>query len=140
MTNLMRYDPFSESFDDVVRSFLRPTTWRPAQRELQVPMNVVETPQAYVVKAEVPGVKKEDIHVQIDGARVSITAEYKTEKEVKEGERVVLSERYTGKAYRAFTLGQEVDEGNASARYADGILELTLPKKAATGARKLAIS
>ena len=140
MTNLMRYDPFSESLDDVVRSFLRPTTWRPAQRELQVPMNVVETSASYVVKAEVPGVKKEDIHVQIDGARVSITAEYKAEKEVKEGERVVLSERYSGKAYRAFTLGQEVDEANASARYTDGILELTLPKKAATGARKLAIS
>jgi HSP20 family protein len=58
---------------------------------------------------------------------------------VKEGERVLRSERYYGKLYRAFGLGQPVDEAGASAKYSDGILELSLPKKAATQAKRIAI-
>ena len=63
----------------------------------------------------------------------------KNEKEAKDGERTLRSERYYGKVYRAFQLGQPVDENSASARYADGILELTLPKKAATSAKRITI-
>ena len=84
-------------------------------------------------------VKKEDIQISIDGDQVAISAETRTEKDVKEGERVLRSERYSGKYYRAFALGAAVDESGANARYADGVLELTLPKKAAAAAKRITI-
>ena len=83
--------------------------------------------------------KKEDIQVSIDGNRVSISAETKMEKEEKEGEKMLRSERYSGKVARSFTLANEVDEAQAQAKYSDGVLELTLPKKPGATARKLAI-
>ena len=83
--------------------------------------------------------KKDDINVTIDGDTVAITAEVKNEKEVKDGERVLRTERHYGKLYRAFTLGQAVDEDAAQAKYADGVLELTLPKKAAAQAKRITI-
>jgi HSP20 family protein len=89
--------------------------------------------------AELPGVKKEDIKVNIDGDAVSITAEARVEKEAKEGERVLHSERFVGKVSRAFRLAEEIDESRASAKYSDGVLELTLPKKAAPAAKQLTI-
>jgi len=91
------------------------------------------------VHAEVPGVKKEDIHVSIDGAIVSISAERRDEKDVKEGERMLRTERYFGKVSRSFQLAQEIDEAQVTAKYSDGVLELSLPKKAATQARKITI-
>jgi len=76
---------------------------------------------------------------RIDGPTVSISAERKQEKEVKEGERVLRTERYFGKVSRSFQLGQDIDEAAASAKFTDGVLELTLPKKAATQAKRLTI-
>jgi len=98
-----------------------------------------EGDKAYTVHAEMPGVKKEDIHVTIDGNTVSISAEVKKDSEEKEGEKVLRSERYYGKVSRSFGLGQEVDEASASAKFNDGVLELVLPKKAPTASRTLTI-
>ena len=106
---------------------------------MQIKMDVKENDNAYTVHADIPGVKKEDIHVNIEGNQVSISAETRMEKEEKEGEKVLRSERYSGKVSRSFTLAHDVDEAQAQAKYNDGVLELTLPKKAATSARKLAI-
>jgi HSP20 family protein len=92
------------------------------------------------VKAEIPGVRKEDIGVEIDGNVVTLRAETKQEKDVKEKGRLIRSERYYGAMSRSFTLGHEVDETKADAKYADGILTLTLPKKVQTPVKKLAIS
>jgi HSP20 family protein len=143
MANISRYDPFEvafEPFDDLFKGFFRPVRLEgmPAQT-MQIKMDVKEDDKGYTVHAEIPGVKKEDIHVSIDGNQVSISAEVKKETEQKEGERVLRSERYYGKVARSFTLGQEIDDGQAKAKYADGVLELTLPKKAVTAAKKLAI-
>jgi HSP20 family protein len=91
------------------------------------------------MRAEIPGVKKDDIHITIEGDQVAISAEVKNEKQVKDGERLLRAERHYGKAYRAFSLGQTVDEATASAKYNDGVLELTLPKKAATSAKRISI-
>jgi HSP20 family protein len=103
------------------------------------PVDVSENENAYTLRAEIPGVKKENINITIDGDTVAIGAEVKNEKEVKNGDRVLRSERHYGKIYRAFTLGQAVDETAASARYSDGVLELTLPKKAAAQAKRITI-
>jgi len=136
MANLTRYDPL----DDFFRGFfVRPVEFGTPAEAPQITMDVKEQGENYLVHAELPGVKKEDIHVHIDGAMVSISAERKQEKEVKEGERVLRTERYYGKVSRGFQLGQDVDESKATAKFTDGVLELTLPKRAATSARRLAI-
>ena len=106
---------------------------------MQIKMDVKEDNNAYTVHADIPGVKKEDIQVSIEGNQVSISAETRAEKEEKKGEKVLRSERYFGKVARSFTLAHEVDEAKAQAKYSDGVLELTLPKKAAGSAKKLAI-
>ena len=142
MANITRYDPFDvalDPFDDLFRGFLRPVRFEGQPQPMQIKMDVKEDDKAYTVHAEIPGVKKEDIHVTIEGNQVSISAETKKEKEEKEGEKVLRSERYYGKVYRSFTLGQDVDEATATAKYNEGVLDLTLPKKATSSAKKLAI-
>ncbi len=105
----------------------------------QMRVDVKEKAETYEVHAELPGMKKEDIHVHIDGPVVSISAERKQEKETKEGDKVLRTERYFGKVSRSFQLGQEIDEAKASAKFNDGVLELSLPKKAVTQAKRLSI-
>ncbi|OFZ66963.1 MAG: heat-shock protein Hsp20 [Betaproteobacteria bacterium RBG_16_56_24] len=139
MTNLLRYNPADDAFDDLFRGFfMRPVRFE-GQPEVQIKIDVSEDDRAYTVHAEIPGVKKEDIHVTIDGNQVAISAEVKNEKEVKEGEKVLRSERYYGKVSRAFTLGQDVDEASAQAKYDNGVLELRLPKQVAAKAKRLTI-
>ena len=105
----------------------------------QMRVDVKETAAGYEVHAELPGMKKEDIHVHIDGPVVSISAERKQDKETREGERVLRTERYFGQVSHSFQLGQDVDEAAANARFSDGVLELTLPKKVAPKAKRLII-
>ncbi len=140
MANITRYSPFDEAFDDLFRGFfVRPVSYDAPAGAAQFRVDVSENEKAYTLRAEVPGVKKDDINVTIDGDTVAISAEVKQEKDVKDGGRVLRSERYYGKLYRAFTLGQAVEEAGTHARYADGVLELTLPKKAAAQAKRIAI-
>ena len=139
MTNITRFD---EAFDDLFRGFfVRPVSFdgAPAHPVAQFRVDVSESEQAYTIHAEIPGVKKDDINISIDGDQVAISAEVKNEKDVKDGEHVVRSERFYGKVQRAFQLGQAVDEDAAAAKYADGVLELTLPKKAAASAKRITI-
>jgi len=140
MASLARYSyPLDETFDDLFKGFfVRPMAFE-NQPQVQVRMDVKEDDGAYVVQAEIPGVKKNDISVTINGNQVAITAEVKREREDKEGEKILRTERYYGKVYRAFSLAQDVDEASAEAKYNEGVLELRLPKKAAVTAKKLPI-
>jgi HSP20 family protein len=139
MANLTRYNPFDETFDDLFKGFfVRPMAFE-NQPQVQIKIDVSEDDNAYVVHADIPGVKKEEINVTIDGNQVAISAEVKRSREEKQGEKVLHTERFFGKAYRAFGLAQDVDETQAQAKYNDGVLELRLPKKAAVSARKLSI-
>jgi HSP20 family protein len=146
MANLTRYDPFNLAridpfgdIDDLFKGFFVRPALLEGQPQMQIKMDVKEDDNAYTVHADIPGVKKEDIHVSIEGNQVSISAETKVEKEEKKGEKVLRSERYVGKVARSFTLAHDVDEAKAQAKYNDGVLELTLPKKAVSAAKKLAI-
>ena len=140
MANITRFD---EAFDDLLRGFfVRPVGFESGQGQAQIAqfrVDVSETENAFVIRAEMPGLKKDDINVNIDADQVAISAEVKNEKEAKDGERTLRSERFYGKVHRAFQLAQPVDENSASARYTDGILELTLPKKAAASATRITI-
>jgi HSP20 family protein len=144
MANVTRNDPFSELVDDLFKGFLvRPLGFEGrGQAGAQMPrakVDVAEKNGAYVVSAELPGVKKEDINVSIDGAQVTLEAEVKREREASQDERVLHSERVYGKLTRSFTLPQEVDESKAEAKFRDGVLELTLPKKAAAQRKQISI-
>jgi len=139
MANITRWDPF-EDIDDLFKGvFLRPMRLEAPDTQVRVKMDVREDDKAYLVHAEIPGVKKEDIQISIDGNQVSVSAEVKREKEDKQGEKVLRSERYYGKVYRSFTLAQDVEQEHATAKYDNGVLELTLPKKAASATRKLTV-
>ena len=106
---------------------------------LDIAVDVTENENTYTVKAEIPGVKKEDISVSIDGNLVSISAEIKREKEEKKGDKVLREERYYGAMSRSFTLPTDVDQAKAEAQYTNGVLSLTLPKKAGSQSKKLDI-
>jgi HSP20 family protein len=149
MANANRFDPrgdyFGELVDDLFKGFLvRPLGFegRGDAGVGQLPrakVDVAEKNGAYVVTAELPGVRKDDIQVNIDAAQVTIEAEVKREKEASQDERVLHRERVYGKLARSFTLPQEVDESKAEARFRDGVLELTLPKKAAAQRKQISI-
>ncbi len=135
MANLAHIDTVDDAFDDLVRGFFLRPVRIDGEREVQIRMDVKEDDKAYTVHAEIPGVKKEDIHVTVDGNQVAISAEVKQEKEARENEKTLRRERYYGRVSRAFQVGQDVDDAAAQAKYSDGVLELTLPKKAIASKR-----
>ena len=140
-SNITRYDPFNDLVDDFFKGFLvRPVAYEGGRSDAlpRVKVDVAEKNGAYVVKGELPGVRKEDIHVSVDGAQVTLEAEVKQEKST-DNERVLHTERVYGKVSRAFTLPQEIDESKVQARFQDGVLELTLPKKQAAPRKQIAI-
>jgi HSP20 family protein len=140
MVNLLRYNPADDAFDDLFRGFLMRPVRMDSSNDMQFKIDVKENDKSYTVHAEIPGVKKDDIHVTIEGNQVAISAEVKNEKNIKDGDKLLRSERYYGKVSRAFTLAQDVDDETSSAKYTDGVLELTLPKKATALSKKLTIN
>ncbi|HET6491438.1 MAG TPA: Hsp20/alpha crystallin family protein, partial [Burkholderiales bacterium] len=118
MAGLTRFDPFASNFDDLFKGlFLRPVRFDlETLPQLQIKLDVKKTNGSYAVSAELPGVKKEDIHVDVDGNSVSISAEVKKESEEKKGEQIVRSERYYGKLERSFTLDSDIDEAKVDAK------------------------
>ncbi len=145
--HLTRFDPFGdiarfEPFQGL-EEWMRDFNLRPALRdwnvEPRIKMDVSEDDRNYTVKAEIPGVKKEDIHVNVEGNQVTIAAELKRESEQKEG-KSLRSERYFGQQSRSFALAQAIDDAGVEAKYADGVLVLTLPKKPNASSKKIAIN
>jgi HSP20 family protein len=102
-------------------------------------VNIVENETAYELQAELPGVQKEDVKISVENGRLSIEAEVKRAEEKKEGENVVFAERSVSKFARSFTLPKEVDDATAQARLENGVLTLTLPKKAQAQTKQIAI-
>lgn len=141
MSNLRLLDPmFGDTFESAVRRLFTPMQVDTDTPPLKMRIDVTENDSAYTVKADMPGVKKEDIHVRVEGNMVQIDAESKSEKEEKgNGDKVLRSERHYGAISRAFSLASEIDDAKVEAKYADGVLNLTLPKKAAATAKKITV-
>lgn len=141
MNNLRLLDPnFGDSFENAVRRFFSPTPFEADAPQLKMRIDVTENDKAYTVKADIPGVKKDDINVRVEGNLVSIEAESMDEKETKgNGDKVLRTERCYGSISRSFSLAQDVDAAKVQARYADGVLTLELPKAATTDSRRIAI-
>ena len=139
MNKLITYDPFADTrFDDLFRGFFKPVRVG-TPSPVSIKMDVSENDKGYLVQAEIPGARKEDVQVTIEGNQVTIGAEVKRETERKEGDRVLRAERTYGSAYRSFVLPTEIDETSSEARYENGVLELTLSKKVQAAGRRLAI-
>ncbi len=140
MTNLTRYSPFEDLFGDLGKGFwVKPLAY-PAGAEMSMKVDVKEDDKAFTVHADIPGAKKEDIQVDVDGNVVSLRAEMKQEKEEKQGEKTLYTERQYGMVSRSFSLPTEVDEKGAKAEYKDGVLNLMLPKKANGGGKRVSVS
>jgi HSP20 family protein len=134
--DLFDLDPFPSS---LMRDLWRPWRADAGERAPQIRLDLAETEKDYTVKAEIPGVKKEDIDVRIDGNLVTISAEVKHDKEDKKDGRVLRSERRYGYASRSFRLDSDIDQSGADAKYANGVLELKLPKKATAAGRRVTV-
>jgi HSP20 family protein len=142
MNALTRIDRVDDLFSDFFRRFARsmPAGFETAAPPAEIRLDVTEHEKDYVVRAEVPGAKKEGVRVQIDGNYVSISTEVKQEQERKDDKgRVLLKETSIGSATRGFTLGCEIDDKAASARLEEGVLVLTLPKRQGTGSRMISV-
>ena len=139
MANPVRQNVFTDSLDDLVRGFLFRPFAVDGSNALQFKMDVLENAIAYRVRADLPGVRKEDIFVGIEGNTVTISTEVR-DHDVDDGDRVLHSERSAGKLTRSFSLAEDIEDGGAEARYVDGVLEVMLPKKSATKHKRVAIS
>jgi HSP20 family protein len=140
MANIARYNPIDELFNEFSKGFFVRPFAMPEGAEPKMKLDVKEDEKAYTVRADIPGVKKEDIQVDIDANAITVRAEMKQEKEEKKDEKVIYSERSYGMVSRSFSLPAEVDPSGAKAEYKDGVLNLLLPKKAGAQARRLSVS
>lgn len=140
MQGMIRYNPVDDAFDNLFRGILMRPVRLEGGNELQIRLDVKENDKSYTVHAEIPGVKKEDIQITIDGNQVAISAEVKNEKTVNDGEKVLRSERFYGKVSRTFALAQEVDEESSAARYENGVLELVLQKRSTAKSKRLTVN
>jgi HSP20 family protein len=132
---------FDDFFRDVAPGFyIKPLHGDALPTPAQIKVDVKETGDAYTVQAEIPGVPKEDIQVAVDGNVVSLRAEIKQQDSTGQDEKTLRSERYFGAVSRSFQLASDIDQSQAKAKYDNGVLTLTLPKKAAmSGAQRLTI-
>lgn len=141
MSNLRVYNPFlMEPVDDFFSGFFRPVRSDQTVQPPQIRVDVNEKEDAFIVKADMPGIRKEDIDVSINGDSLTISAEMKQEKDEKKDGKVLRSERYYGMTTRSMSFGTNVDAAAAKAKYESGVLELTLPKKTSQQARRLTIA
>lgn len=141
MANLRLFEPaLSDPFETMFKRFMAPVRLEMENGSLDIRLDVAEMDGIYKVRADLPGVKKEDIHVRIDGNIIQIDAEVKADPtQQASGVKLLRSERLQGAVSRAFSVAQAVDDTKSSAKYEDGVLTLELPKKATATAKKIAI-
>ena len=152
MTKLVRFSPRADlnrmqhEFDRVFGNFFpgtgldkgldidveRGASWAPR-------IDVVETTDAFLFEFDIPGVKKEDIHINLQDGTLTVSGERKA-REIDETDDVVRVERFAGHFYRSFSIPTAINEKNIDAIFQDGVLSLTLPKAEESKPRKINIS
>ena len=141
MANLRLFEPaLSDPFETIFKRFMAPVRLEMENGSLDMRLDVAEMDGIYKVRADLPGVKKDDINVRIDGNIIQIDAEVKADPALQaSGVKLLRSERLQGALSRAFSVAQDVDDTKSSAKYEDGVLTLELPKKNASASKKIAI-
>jgi len=142
--SVRRSDPFGSLVDDVFSDFFQRTgmvPWRGAEAPsvARARMDVIDKGDQFEIKVDLPGVNKEDINVSVEGARVTLQAESRQQKETKDGEVVLHSERTFTSYARNFELPAEVTDEGAAAGFENGVLTLTLPKRVTVTSKRLKI-
>ena|SRR5687767_3671633 len=140
MTSTPRSNPFGELLHELSEGFLVKPFARAAGIEPSIRLDVKEDDSAYTIRAEIPGARKEDIHVDVEGSSVLLRAEIGQDSALKENEKMIYSDRSYGSVTRSFSLPGEVDAQRARAEYRDGLLILALPKKLGGQGRRVTIS
>lgn len=141
MNALTRFERLDDLVPEMLRRFMQPSLLG-AEALAEIRLDIDEREKDYVVRAEIPGAKKDDIRVEIDGNRVSISADVKKQAEEHKGTkdaRVLVRETYRGAVSRTFALAHDIDEASSTAKLEDGILKLTLPKRTGERHRLVAI-
>ena len=132
---------YFDNFGDAFNGFFHPPLTHRSVRKARIPaVDVAETDTAYQVKAELPGIRKEDLDVTVDDGVLTITAEHNDNQEQTGKSRFIRQERSYGKFVRSLRLGANVDEETITAEYRDGVLHLTLPKAKEVQPRKVEVS
>lgn len=139
MGRMSLYEPFNEVFPELLRGFMAPASTE-KQDQLIIRVDMSESEKEYLVTAELPGVNKDDIKIDIDKNKLSISAEVKKETEEKDNGRVLRKERFYGSASRSFVFDTDIDESAASAKVDNGVLKVVLPKSASSVAKRLVVS
>lgn len=143
-TRNMGWSLFDDNLDNLFEGFFRPirreTGAAVADGNLLPLTDISENEHAFTVRAELPGIKKEDINITVQDGILTISGESKSETEKKEGDRIIRQERRYGKFLRNMQLNQQVDESQVEASYRDGVLELVLPKRAEAKPKKISVN
>lgn len=144
--SIERWEPFQEavSLRDAMNSllqesFVRPGGVSPQSIASRLPLDIGETENEFVIKAALPGVKPEDVHITVHGDTLTIRGESKAE-EVKKGEQWHLRERRFGAFQRSVALATPVNSDAAQAHFEHGVLTLTLPKSEAAKPRQIKVN
>ncbi len=125
---------FDDLFNEMASGYyVRPLHGDPLPSPGKIKLDVKDSDAAFLVHAEVPGVRKEDIHVSVDGNVVTVRAEVRQEDKSGSDEKLLRSERYYGAVARSLQLPVDVDSAKSKAKYENGVLTLTLPKKQISG-------
>ena len=137
MSSLIRYyNPLDRAFDRALGALL-PSVNADNGAGRAIALDVVETPDAYIVKAELPGIAKDKIEVNVEDRDVTIGAEFLDE--VEASGKTLWKERTFSKSSRSIRLPEAVDANATQARHVDGVLQLTLPKIAKANAKQITI-
>lgn len=130
-----------DDVDRVFEGFFRPMRWleEATTETFAPPIDITERDGEFVVRTDLPGVKKEDISITLENGILTIAGEYKNEDQRKEGDRVLRQERRYGRYVRSLRLGTQVDEKKVKANYRDGVLELLLPKAEEAKPKKISV-
>lgn len=134
---ISRSNLFDDFFSDVAPGFfLKPLHGDPLPSQIKIDLK--ESPEAYTILAEIPGVSKEDIHVNINGNSVTFKAEVR-QQDCRKDENMLRNERYFGAVSRSVSLPVDIDNGLSKAKYENGVLTLTLPKRTSTPNNRLTV-
>ncbi len=136
MSRLIRYSPLDRVFE---RAFGPGILFNGESNAVDgsIKLDVVETPEAFVVKADLPGIAKDKIEVNVEDRNVTIGAELRSE--VDANGKALWQERSFGKLSRAIRLPESVDANATQATHVDGVLQLTLPKIAKANSKQITI-
>jgi HSP20 family protein len=129
MRDWMGWDPFRS---------MAPLAGRAFRETFEPGFDVRETPEAYVIEGDVPGVKASDLEVTLTGNSLQIQGKREAESEQKEAT-YYCSERFYGSFTRAFTLPEGIDTEHATSSFDNGVLKVTIPKRPESQPRRIAV-